>query len=173
MKNSEKSAASLQRRLAGLVYDGLLLFAVTMLAGFILVPFMGQIKLEAHGQQQSIFNPFMTLYYLAVYYFFLAWFWTHGGQTLGMRAWHTRLVKQNGQSLDWKTALIRFLLSLPMWFFWILVVAHSTGGFVIGFLDGIPNAAVYALAVIWLIVDHLPHNWRDRLAGTVIIDNPS
>ena len=46
MKNSEISHASLQRRLAAMVYDGLLLFAVTMLAGFVLVPFMGSVELK-------------------------------------------------------------------------------------------------------------------------------
>jgi len=172
MKNSENSIASIQRRLAGLVYDGLLLFAITMLAGFLLVPFMGEVQLQEGVKKQTIFNPLMTAYYLSVYYFFFGWFWTHGGQTLGMRAWHTKLVTLDNQALDWKISLVRFVLSLPMWFFWVLAVGKSTGGFEIKFLDSIPNELVFALAAAWLVVDHLPNNWRDKVARTKIIYMP-
>ena len=119
MQNSENSHANLQRRLAALVYDGLLLFAVTMAAGFILVPFTSSIQLNDQGSSQNIFNPFMTAYYLVVYYLFFGWFWTHGGQTLGMRAWRMRLVTSEGKPVNWIQSLVRFLVSLPMWFFCI------------------------------------------------------
>jgi uncharacterized RDD family membrane protein YckC len=172
MQNIENSHASLFRRLAALVYDGLLLFAITMVAGFLITPFMGNIEIHGQGASQSIFNPFILLYYLTVYYLFFTWFWTHGGQTLGMRAWHTRLVSAEGRLVDWKHALLRFLVSLPRWFFWIIAVGKSTGGFVIPFLSHVPNWIVYSLATVWLLIDHLPNNWRDRFSETCIINVP-
>lgn len=172
MQNSENSHASLQRRLAALVYDGLLLFAVTMLAGFIIVPFTGTVEVGEQGAAQNIFNPFMLAYYLTVYYLFFAWFWTHGGQTLGMRAWHTRLVTEKGQPISWKLALLRYLVSLPMWFFWVIVIGKGTDGFVMPFIDPVPGWVLYALATCWTLIDHLPNNWRDRLTGSYIIHIP-
>ena len=170
MKNSVISHASLFRRLAALVYDGLLLFAVSMLAGFLIVPFTSSVELSEQNASQNIFNPLMLAYYLAVYYFFFGWFWTHGGQTLGMRAWRTRLVTKQGNVLNWQQAFLRFLVSLPMWFFWIIAVGKSTEGFVIPFMQTLPNWIVFTIATAWLVIDHLPNNWRDRLTGTFIIN---
>jgi len=172
MQNSEKSHASLQRRLAALVYDGLLLFAITMLAGFLIVPFTGTIEVSEQGKAQHIFNPLMLIYYLTVYYLFFAWFWTHGGQTLGMRAWHIHLLTTQAEQLNWHQALFRYLVSLPMWFFWIIAIGNSTKGFVIPGLSQIPGWIIFSIATGWLIVDHLPNNWRDRLTGTYIIHVP-
>jgi uncharacterized RDD family membrane protein YckC len=173
MQNSIKSHASLLRRLAALVYDGLLLFAVTMVAGFLITPFLGEINIENHGTNETIFNPLMLAYYLIVYYLFFTWFWTHGGQTLGMRAWHTRLLTSDGKLVNWKQALFRFMVSLPMWFFWIIAIGNSTGGFVIPYFNQAPNWLIYTFATAWLCIDHLPNNWRDRLTGTYIIHIPN
>jgi uncharacterized RDD family membrane protein YckC len=114
----------------------------------------------------------MLVYYLSVYYLFFTWFWTHGGQTLGMRAWHIRLLTSNGLSLNWKHSLLRYLVSLPMWFFWVMAIGKSTGGFVIPVIEQVPDWIVFALATVWLLVDHLPDNWRDRVTKTKIIHVP-
>jgi len=172
MQISENSHAGLLRRLAALVYDGLLLFAVTMVAGFLLVPFTGTVEIGEQKTSQNIFNPFMLVYYLAVYYLFFTWFWTHGGQTLGMRAWHMRLVTADGNIINWKQGLFRYLVSLPMWFFWVIAIGKSSNAFVIPFLEQVPNWVIFALATIWLLVDHLPNNWRDRLTSTRVIHVP-
>ena len=70
MQNSENSHASILRRLAALVYDGLLLFAVTMVAGFLIVPFTSTIELNSQDSTQNIFNPFLLIYNLTIYYLF-------------------------------------------------------------------------------------------------------
>ena len=92
MQNSENSPASLQRRLAALVYDGLLLFAVAMLAGFIIVPFTSTVEIAEQGTEQNIFNPFMLAYYLTVFYLVLDTWWSDTGYarmayTPGDRKW--------------------------------------------------------------------------------------
>lgn len=172
MKNFDNTHASLYRRGAAMVYDGLLLFAVTMLAGFLIVPFTSTIELSDQNSTQNIFNPFMLVYYLVVYYLFFTWFWTHGGQTLGMRAWRTRLETSHGEILNWKQALVRYLLSLPMWFFWIIVIGKTTGSFNIPSADMVPNWLLYIIAVAWTVFDHVPNNWRDRKSKTKIIYIP-
>lgn len=37
--------------------------------------------------------------------------WTRVGQTIGMRAWKLKLVRGDGSLLDWRTALLRFVLA--------------------------------------------------------------
>jgi uncharacterized RDD family membrane protein YckC len=58
---------------------------------------------------------FMQLIYLLLAFGFFGWFWTHGGQTLGMRAWKIRVVDLNNNPLTWTQAGMRFLWSLASW----------------------------------------------------------
>src|SRR3546814_15221118 len=46
---------------------------------------------------------------------FFGWFWTHGGQTLGMRVWRVRVRRDNGDSLNWVSAAVRYGGMLLVW----------------------------------------------------------
>jgi len=70
--------AGLLRRLGAFLYDILLLAAIWIIAGFIALPF--------HGGEATIGNPWYQTYLFLISFSFFAWFWTRGGQTLGMRA---------------------------------------------------------------------------------------
>lgn len=89
-------------------YDAMLLFSAWMVAAAIAVALNG-------GEAIGAGNPFLFLYLLTVSYVFLGWFWTHGGQTLGMRAWQVYLVSGEQTSLSWKQALLRFITALFAW----------------------------------------------------------
>lgn len=110
----------LLRRLLAMAYDGLLMFALLMVASALLIPFQ-------HGQAVAPGNHLYQLYLLYVMYLFLAWFWVHGGQTLGMKAWRIRLVSDDDKPIGWTRATLRFFLSLLSWgllgfgFLWSLV----------------------------------------------------
>lgn len=105
------SSAKLPRRLAALVYDGLLLvgvlFAASGLALGLAVLAQGSALVAA--QNPLIGNPFFQTYLLLVCFFFYGGFWVHGGQTLGMRAWRLRLQQGDGGKVRWQQALLRFL----------------------------------------------------------------
>ena len=165
MKNSVISHASILRRIAAMVYDGLLCFAVLVLASALALPFMG-------GKGATEYNQLLTIYFMVVLYFFFGWFWTHGGQTLGMRAWHTRLVTRDGNPISWQRGLFRYLVSLPMWIFWAAVLFSVTNFSKIPIFEDIPHWLLYAIATCWSLIDHLPNNWRDRLTGTYITHVP-
>jgi uncharacterized RDD family membrane protein YckC len=45
---------------------------------------------------------------------FFCWFWTHGGQTLGMRAWKIRLEKADGTPCDTRAALTHFFVGITL-----------------------------------------------------------
>lgn len=106
--------------MAVVVYDALLLVAVLFFATAVVLPLNS-------GQAFSADQTFFSLYLLAVSYIFYAWFWTHGGQTLGMRAWKITLVNLDGPSVSWRQATLRFFAALLSWaclglgFLWGLV----------------------------------------------------
>ena len=117
--STKQRAVSLPRRLAAIFYDTLLLFALLFFASMIVVVPLG-ITTE---------HPLYSLYVVYIYvvsFIFFGWFWTHGGQTLGMRAWRVRVQRDDGRSLTWPHALMRFLAAAISWavfgagFFWCL-----------------------------------------------------
>lgn len=99
---------SLLRMIGVWFYDALLLFSAWMVAAAIAVAFNG-------GEAIGGGNPFLLLYFLAVSYLFFGWFWTHGGQTLGMRAWQVYLISGSHNSLNWQQAFMRFAVALFAW----------------------------------------------------------
>ena len=85
-------------------YDGLCLFSLFFLATLILVVFTNGEAIASN----YLFNLF--LFFIAYLYF--VWHWVNGGQTLGMRAWHIKLIKQGNGPLKWGNASIRFCLAI-------------------------------------------------------------
>jgi len=107
------------KRLAIIIYDALLLIAVLFLATLVLLPFQADNIFEPNSWQFS-------LYLLFVSFLFYSWFWTRGGQTLGLLAWKLRVVNKEGRSISWRQAAIRFSVAILSWgicglgFFWVL-----------------------------------------------------
>ena len=75
---------------------------------------------------------------------FFGWFWTHGGQTLGMRSWRIRVVDSEGEAVGWGQALRRYLAALVSW-----------------------GAA--GLGFVWILFDRDGCSWHDRLSGTYLV----
>jgi len=96
------------RHLMVMVYDLLLLLSSLLLATFPIVALNGG---EAIGQG----NPFFIAYLFVVSFGFYGWFWTHGGQTLGMRSWRVFLRSQTHSPVSWQQAFLRFAVSLIAW----------------------------------------------------------
>jgi uncharacterized RDD family membrane protein YckC len=127
------------RRLAAIAYDSVLLLAVLFVATAILLPFNAG---EAFTRQQ-LFYP---AYLLIISFMFFGWFWTHGGQTLGMRSWKIVIMTENEQKLTWSQALLRFIFAIISWtclglgFLWALFSPqkstwHDCGSKTFLFLD--------------------------------------
>lgn len=124
------------RRLAAVCYDTLLLIAVLFVATAIVLPLNG-------GKAFSDGRLYYSAYLLTISFGFFGWFWTHGGQTLGMRAWKIKVLSFDRQPLTWKQALIRFLAALLSW---------GIGG--LGFL--------------WIVVSRDKRAWHDSLSKTAV-----
>lgn len=108
------SRPSLFRHIAVVVYDLLLLAAVLLLASAIAVAVNAVL---VGGEAIASGNPFFFFYLLAVSFLFYGWFWTHGGQTLGMRTWKVFLLSDNQHGISWKQAFLRFITVMPSWLF--------------------------------------------------------
>ncbi len=132
--------AGLLRRLAAILYDGLLLLAVLFIAGALALSFTG-------GEAVKAGNPLFTTYLFFVSFFFFAWFWTHGGQTLGMRAWRLRVQQRNGDPITLWQALLRFLVAIPSWL-------------------------LLGLGFLWSLLDKEKMTWHDRYSMTVMVVLP-
>ncbi|MBT5223201.1 MAG: RDD family protein [Gammaproteobacteria bacterium] len=95
------------RYLGAIFYDFILVIAIFFVATAILLPF---------NQGEAIHSSFLfPLYLLTVSFLFYGWFWTHGGQTLGLRAWKIRLVNHEQNDISWKQAFIRYLTACASW----------------------------------------------------------
>jgi len=126
----------LMRRLAAMFYDGLLLTGLLFVAS---VPVT-----LLHGGAFANGNMIFRLYLLAIIFIYLGWQWTHGGQTLGMKAWHLRAVSGHQAPLDWRLSGLRFLAALL-------------------------STAALGLGYVWLLFDRDRLTWHDRLSGTRLV----
>lgn len=151
----------LLRRIAAGCYDILLVIALWFPATAIaLAIFRDGRQLPQAGYQ---------LYLLAVAFAFFGWFWTHGGQTLGMRAWRLRLIAADGQPVGWYQALVRYLSMLIPWLLIGLgleFVTYPAGAGRWIFQDILaPAAFCIALAgFLWPRFDRTHLAWHDRLS---------
>ena len=99
---------TLLRRFVVILYDGLLLFAVLFFAS---IPVVAGFSIT----YESSFYPLYIFYIYGIGFLYFGWFWTHGGQTLAMKTWKTRLVGYNQADVTWLQAARRYLSALISW----------------------------------------------------------
>ncbi len=111
---------SLLKRLLAIIYDLFLLIAVFFAVGIplsILTTFIfnaGDAITEEH--RFYLLNQIIILGSLFIAsLFFYGWFWTHGGQTLGMKTWRIMLVSNDTQKISWKQAIQRYFAAILSW----------------------------------------------------------
>jgi uncharacterized RDD family membrane protein YckC len=92
----------LPRRLASMVYEAVLLFAVGFFAAWLFFFASGGRDATA-GAERHLLQLFIGLVFAA----YFLWSWLRGGQTLAMKAWRIRLVEVTPVK-----ALVRFVLAL-------------------------------------------------------------
>lgn len=135
------SPPSLLRRLAAIVYDTLLLISVLFVATALMLPFNA-------GQAISpLYRGYYWLYLLTISFLFYGWFWTHGGQTLGLRAWKMRVSTPEGQCISWRQSLVRFGVAILSW-------------------------SCFGLGFLWSLFDAQKRCWHDRLSHTTLFYQP-
>lgn len=161
----ELSPASHLRRIGALFYDLLIVVFVLMIfSGIVIKELFVDTGLLAEGSWISL------LFMLLVIFAYFAWTWTHYGQTIGLRSWKLKLIAQSGAPITLKQASIRFASALPGWialFYGVLAQFEASRG-VLRWDMSHPEY-ITLLALIWLVWDSRPNNWRDRLSQSQVI----
>ena len=129
------------RRLAAQIYDLFLLIALLFIATALLLPFTAG---EAISVQQTLIY---RIYLAVISFFFYGWFWTHGGQTLGMRAWKIKILTLHQKPINWTQALLRFLTAMASW-------------------------GLFGLGFLWIFIDKNRRGWHDHLSKTALFFDP-
>ncbi len=145
-------------------YDALLLLGLLFVAA-IPVTVMFRITYESDSY------PLFVLYCLLVSAAFVGWFWTHGGQTLGLKTWHLELVGPDASAITWPLALTRFVLALLPWI--PLLVA---GTFKLQPETRIGQIALWLpplLAWATALSNRNRVTWYDHFSGTRLISTPN
>lgn len=110
----------LLRRLGGVLYETLTLAALWLLASAMFTSIYGPADTAgARFLLQAVCLVLISSYFL--------WCWTHGGQTLAMRAWRIRVTYQDGAPLTASGAVLRCLLAVAgimlggigLWWAWV------------------------------------------------------
>ena len=132
--------SSLLSRFAAMVYELLLVTAVVFVASFLIMPVIGNMHAP---WQRHLFQ----IYILGVLFAYFSAFWLRSGQTLAMKTWRIRLVQQNGDPLNFKQTMLRFVLALM-------------------------GLMLAGIGVWWAFFDRDKQFLHDRLAGTRLIRVP-
>lgn len=155
-------APSLWRRMACWVYEGMLLFALVFVAGW-LFSTLGQVRDPADARR-----PLLQAFLFVVFGIYFTWFWAKG-QTLAMKTWRIRVVDRAGQPLSQARAMLRYLCSW-LWFLPPLAVLAPLQ------LGGATKLLlVFAWVLVWALLSRFhPQRqfWHDALAGTRLVPSP-
>jgi uncharacterized RDD family membrane protein YckC len=111
--------AGVARRMAAFVYEGVLLFGVVFVAGYL----YAALTQQRHALQGQLGLQAFVFVVLAGYF---VTFWSRGGQTVAMKAWQVRLVTAGGEPVTPLRALARYLLAW-LWFAPALIAARAAG----------------------------------------------
>ena len=140
------------------LYEGMLLFGVVFIAGYL----FSALTQTRHALDNRHVQQAFLFIVLGIYF---TWFWAKG-QTLAMKTWHIRVVDTQGRALTQPRALLRYLLSW-LWFLPPLAAIAPLQ------LSGAESAViVLGWVAVWALLSRFhPRQqfWHDALAGTRLV----
>jgi len=112
-KTIEYSAPSLLRRFAAMVYDSLLLMAISILYSAVMTGINVALKgVPATGERITwgVFGVMVFIGWILTIGYFFCYFWHKSGQTLGMKTWRMKVVNNNDLNCpSYTKCIIRFI----------------------------------------------------------------
>lgn len=154
----ELKAPSLARRMACWLYEGILMFGVVFIAGYL----FGTLSQTRNALDN---RHALQAFLFVVFGIYFVWLWSKG-QTLAMKTWNITMVDRAGQPVTQARAFLRYVTS----WLWFLPALAAVAPFN---LSG-PESAVIILGwvAVWAILSRFhPQRqfWHDALAGTRLI----
>lgn len=154
---AEAPAPNLWRRMACWLYEGMLMFGVVFIAGYL----FGTLSQTRNAMDN---RHALQAFLFVVFGIYFTWFWAKG-QTLAQKTWHIRVVGQDGQPITQARALLRYVLS---WLWFLPPLA--------AYMFGVPTLEVLVLlggwVAIWAILSRFHPTrqfWHDAVAGTRLV----
>lgn len=150
---SELPSAGVLRRIGAIVYDGLLVLAMALTTTGVLEIFAPRPDIPDGAEHVALDNmavisgPLLSSILFIQTFAFFAWFWVHSGRTLGMQAWHLRVIDLRGRRITPLQALKRFLAAIP-------------------------SLGLFGLGYFWRWLDPGELTWPDRLSGSRVVRVP-
>ena len=152
-------APGLRRRMSCWLYEGMLLFGVVFIAGYL----FSTLSQTRHAMDHRMGQQAFVFLVLGIYF---TWFW-HRGQTLAMKTWHIRITDTLGKPVTQARALMRYLLS----WVWFLPSLSLVWGL------GLPMGSGIVLILGWVVIyailsrfHPMGQFWHDAMAGTRLVD---
>lgn len=153
-------APSLFKRLACWMYEGVLMFGVVFISGYL----FSALTQTRHALDN---RHALQLFLFVVFGIYFVWLWSKG-QTLAMKTWHIRITDANGKPVTQARALLRYFLCY-LWFLPALAVGYFTHA---------KGPAMTVLLVGWVLVYGLLSRFHaqkqflhDALAGTRLTES--
>ena len=154
-------APKLRRRMTCWMYEGMLMFGVVFVAGYL----FGTLSQTRNAMDN---RHALQAFLFVVFGIYFTWFWSKG-QTLAMKTWHIRLVDRHGAPVSQARALLRYALS----WVWLLPPLAVSAPF------GLPGGEIAVITFGWVLVWALlsrfhPQRqfWHDAWAGTRLVSVP-
>jgi len=148
----------LWRRMASWLYEGLLLFGVVFISGYL----FGTLSQTRNAMDN---RHALQAFLFVIFGIYFVWFWSKG-QTLPMKTWHIRLVDRQGKPVSQTRALVRYVLA----WVWLLPPLIAVAPFDAG--GPVTGAVVLAWVIVWALLSHFHVErqfWHDAWAGTRLI----
>lgn len=156
--NVELKAPSLRRRMACWLYEGMLMFGVVFLAGYL----FGTLSQTRNAMDN---RHALQAFLFVIFGIYFVWLWSKG-QTLAMKTWDIRVVDQAGNPITQARALLRYALA----WLWFLPALAGVAPFNLSGAES--SVFIVGWVAIWALLSRFHPSqqfWHDGLAGTRLI----
>jgi uncharacterized RDD family membrane protein YckC len=153
-------APPLMRRMACWLYEGILLFAVTFIAGYL----FGTLS-QTHNAMDN--RSALQAFLLVILGIYFGWFWSKG-QTLAMKTWDIRIVDLTGHPVTQGRALLRYALC----WVWLLPPLMAVAPF--NLTAGEISVITLGWIAVWALLSRFQKEhqfWHDVWAGTKLVSS--
>mgnify|MGYP002776529596 CR=1 FL=1 len=140
------------------LYEGMLLFGVVFIAGYL----FSTLSQTRHAMDNR--HPMQACIFV-IFGIYFVWLWSKG-QTLAMKTWHIRVVDRRGQPLTQARALLRYVLS----WLWFLPSLAASWWYQLSGAESV--VIVLGWIAIWAVLSRFhPQQqfWHDAWAGTRLV----
>lgn len=157
----ELKTPPLSRRMACWLYEGMLMFGVVFIAGYL----FGTLSQTRNAMDN---RHVLQAFLFVVFGIYFVWFWAKG-QTLAMKTWDITVVDRFGEPITQARALLRYVLS----WLWFLPALAAVAPFKLSGAESV--VIVIGWVAVWAILSRFhPQQqfWHDALAGTRLVSTP-